>query len=523
MRCAKGRSTGSDCSDRLTSDATVPAQSTYDAVVVGAGPNGLATAITLARAGCSVAVFEGEATVGGGARTAELTLPGFRHDICSAIHPLGVASPFFRSLPLEDYGLAWIFPPAALAHPLDDGSAALLVQSIEATAEHLEADAKAYLKLMKPLVSDWQRLEKDVLGPIRFPKHPWCLARFGWYGLPPATHIAGRLFVGERARGLFAGLAAHAIMPLEKWTTAAFGLILGILGHVVGWPMPRGGSQSIAEALASYLRSLGGEIFTGQPVQALDALPSARAVLCDVTPRQLLRLAGSRLPRSYRARLERYRYGPGVFKIDWALAAPIPFRNPECGGAGTVHLGGTLAEIAAGERAIWNGEHPERPFVLLAQQSRFDTTRAPEGKHTAWAYCHVPNGSTVDMTETIERQVERFAPGFRDDILARHTMTTAELERYNPNYIGGDINGGVQDLLQQFARPVLRWVPYATPVEGLYLCSSATPPGGGVHGMCGYHAARAALRQVFGIRETNESAPLVGLQDTREEIVGNRT
>jgi phytoene dehydrogenase-like protein len=468
-----------------------------DAIVVGSGPNGLAAAVTLARAGCSVIVFEAKDAVGGGARTAELTLSGFRHDICSAIHPLGAGSPFFRTLPLHEHGLEWICPPAALAHPFDDGTAAVLETSLENTALTLGEDANAYFRLMSPFVARWEKLAPELLGPLHFPRRPITLARFGRFAARSACRFAKSSFVGERARGFFAGLAAHSIMPLEQPLTAAFGLVLAILGHAVGWPMPRGGSQQIANALASCLRSLNGQIVTNKPIASVDELPPARAIFLDVTPRQLLRIAGHRLPARYRRKLERYRYGPGAFKMDWALEGPIPFKAAECTRAGTVHLGGGLEEIAASERAAWQGNPPEKPFVLLAQPSLFDSTRAPQGKHTAWAYCHVPNGSTVDMTERMESQIERFAPGFRERILARHVMTTTQLEQYNANYIGGDINGGVQDIRQLFARPTLRLVPYSTPVKSIYLCSSSTPPGGGVHGMCGYHAARAALAKVL--------------------------
>ncbi len=466
----------------------------YDAIVVGSGPNGLASAITLAQAGRSVIVLEAKDTVGGGTRSAELTLPGFVHDICSAIHPLGVGSPFFRALPLAEHGLEWIHPSAPLAHPFDDGTAAMLENSIGATCNSLDQDADAYRKLMESLVSDWDKLADALLGPLRPPSHPIAMVRFGLSGVQSASGLAKRVFKGERARGLFAGLAAHSIMPLDQIITAAIGLVLGILGHTVGWPMPRGGSQKIADSLASYLRSLGGEIITNRAIETIDELPTARTILLDVTPRQLLRMADHLLPAGYRRKLEAYRYGPGVFKVDWALDGPIPWKAKECARAGTVHLGSTLEEIAIGERMVWEGKHPEKPYILVAQQSLFDPTRAPEGKHTAWAYCHVPNGSTFDMTERIQAQIERFAPGFRDLILARNTKSTLEFERYNPNYIGGDINGGVQDLRQLFTRPTARLVPYSTPVKGLYICSSSTPPGGGVHGMCGYHAARAVLR-----------------------------
>jgi phytoene dehydrogenase-like protein len=473
----------------------MPKQRAYDAIVVGAGPNGLAAAITIAQAGYSVLVLEGEETIGGGTRSAELTLPGFVHDVCSAIHPLGAGSPFFCTLPLAKYGLEWIHPPAALAHPLDDGTAVILERSLEATAARLGPDGSAYRSLMAPIVHDWAKLTLDVLGPLRIPpRHPFALARFGLRALRPVGGLARSLFRGERAPALLAGIAAHAMLPLERIPAAAFGLILAAAGHTIGWPLPRGGSQHIADALGAYLQSLGGEIVTGRRVASLNEVPPARAVLCDVTPRQLLRMAGDRLPGAYRRRLAGYRYGPGVFKMDWALDGPIPWKAAECGRTATVHLGGRLDEIAASERAVWQGDHAERPYVLLAQPSLFDPSRAPDGKHTAWAYCHVPNGSTFDMTERIEAQVERFAPGFRDCIVGRSTKTAAEMERYNPNYIGGDINGGVQDVWQLFTRPVPRLVPYSTPLDGLYICSSSTPPGGGVHGMCGYFAAQAALR-----------------------------
>ena len=469
-------------------------QRRYDAVVVGAGPNGLAAAIELARAGRSVLVVEAAPTVGGGTRSAELTLPGFVHDVCSAIHPLGLASPFFQGLPLAEHGLQWIQPSVALAHPFDDGSAVILHRSIDETAALLGRDGRAYRALMGPMAASWNTLGGEILRPLRLPRHPLRLINFGVRAIWPARLLAEAIFRDERARGFFAGLAAHAIMPLERIPSAAFGIMLGTLGHVVGWPLPRGGAQTIADAMASYLRSLGGEILTDARVDVLDDLPPAHDVVCDVTPRQLLRIAGERLPAGYRRALERYRYGPGVFKIDWALDGPIPWTAPECTRAGTVHLGATLPEIAASERAMWRGSHYDRPFVLLAQQSLFDSSRAPEGKHTVWAYCHVPHGSTCDMTEDIEAQIERFAPGFRDRVLARNVMGPAAMERYNANYVGGDINGGVQDLFQHFTRPVARIIPYTTPVPGLFLCSSSTPPGGGVHGLCGYFAARAVLQ-----------------------------
>jgi phytoene dehydrogenase-like protein len=466
----------------------------YDAVVVGSGPNGLAAAITLARAGRAVLVIEGRDTVGGGMRTAELTLPGFRHDICSAVHPLGVASPFFRSLPLEEHGLRWIQPDAPLAHPLDHGQAIVLDRSLDATAPYLGRDGAAWRRLIEPLAEQWEGILADLLGPLRAPRHPLPFARFGAGAILPAAVLARTWFRGPRARALFAGLASHSIMPLGKPVTAAYGLMLGLLAHGVGWPMPAGGSQSIADALASYLRSLGGEISTGWWVRSLDELPPASAYLFDITPRDLLRIAGDALPDGYRRSLSRYRYGPGVFKLDYALDGPIPWRNPVVGRGGTVHVGGTLEEIVASERDAWQGRHSPRPFALVVQPSLFDPSRAPSGRHTVWAYCHVPNGSTADMSAAIEGQIERFAPGFRDRILARHAMNAAQLEQYNPNYVGGDINSGVQDLFQHFTRPAVRISPYTTPNPRLFLCSSATPPGGGVHGMCGYWAAQAALR-----------------------------
>ena len=469
---------------------------TYDAVIVGSGPNGLAAGITLARGGKSVLVLEAKPTIGGGTRTAQLTIPGFMHDVCSALHPLGVASPFFRDLPLAQHGLEWVYPPASLAHPLDDGTAVMVEGTVEQTAANLGPDAGAYRRLMEPLVDGWQGLLDDVLGPLRFPSHALLMARFGLTALLPAATLARAVFRGERARAVFAGMAAHAMLPLTSPATAAIGLILGLLSHAIGWPMARGGSQRIADALGAHLESLGGEYRTGSPVHSTRDLPQARATLFDTSPRTLVGISGDRLPAGYRDALLRFRYGPGVFKLDYALDGPIPWRAEECLRAGTVHLGGTLEEITESEAAVWQGEHPERPYVILAQQSLFDATRAPEGKHTAWAYCHVPHSSTEDMTARVEAQIERFAPGFRDRILALSTMDASQMEAYNPNYVGGDINAGVQDLRQFFTRPVVRVNPYTTPVRGLYLCSSSTPPGGGVHGMCGTHAARAAMRHL---------------------------
>jgi phytoene dehydrogenase-like protein len=465
-----------------------------DAIVVGSGPNGLAAAVVLARAGLSVSVLEAEETVGGGCRSAELTLPGFVHDVCAAVHPLAVASPFMRSVPLERHGVEWVQSPAALAHPFDDGTAALLVRSVDETAAGLGEDAARYRRLMAPLVERADPLLAELLAPIRLPRSPGTMARFSARAALPASVLARRTFRGAHARGLFAGLAAHSMLPLTRLPSAAFGLVLGVLAHSVGWPFARGGSQRIADGLASYLESLGGEVETARRVDGLAELGALRPALFDVSPRSLVEITGGALPSGYRRRLERFRYGPGVFKLDWALEGPIPWRAAECASAATVHLGATLEEIVASEREPWRGGVSERPFVLLAQQTLFDPSRAPEGKHTAWAYCHVPNGSPVDMTERIEAQVERFAPGFRELVVGRSAMGPAEMEAHNANYVGGDINGGAADLLQTLARPALRASPYASPLPGVFLCSASTPPGGGVHGMCGFHAARAALR-----------------------------
>ena len=471
----------------------------YDAVVIGSGPNGLAAAITLAKAGRSVVVYEAAEKVGGGMRSVALTAPGFISDVCSTAHPLAISSPFFRTLPLERFGLEWVQPPAPLAHPLPDGPAVILERSVTATAAHLGLDADAYERLIGPLARDWTVLADVFLGPLRplaMGVHPLLASRFGLGAMRSASGLAQARFRGVAARALFAGMAAHGMLELERGPSASFGLILAASAHAVGWPVARGGSQSLADALAGYLREIGGEIISGCPIASLDELPSAGAILCDVTPRQLLRLAGERLPAPYRAALNRFRYGPGVFKVDYALDGPVPWSDSNCLQAGIVHVGGTLGEIALAERGVAHGEIPERPFTLVAQQSLFDATRAPAGRQTLWAYCHVPHGSRVDMTERIEAQIERFAPGFRDRILARHTMNTAALELYNANYIGGDINGGLQDWSQLFTRPVARLNPlnpYATGAPGVYICSSSTPPGGGVHGMCGYWAARAAL------------------------------
>ncbi|MFL5787629.1 MAG: phytoene desaturase family protein [Flavisolibacter sp.] len=468
----------------------------YDAVVVGSGPNGLAAAITMQQAGLSVLIIEGEDIVGGGTRSAELTLPHFIHDVCSAIHPLAVSSPFFKKLPLEKHGLEFIYPPIQAAHPFDNGSAAVLLKSVNETAQHLGNDKEVYLKLLGPIVKEWPLLLPEILRPLHFPKHPLVMAGFGLKAITSALHFS-RHFKTTEAKGLWGGMSAHSIQSLSNPATSAFALVLMALGHTYGWPMPKGGSQSIANALVSYFVSLGGIIQTNYFVRSLDQLPSSHALFFDVTPKQLLEIAGQKFSSFYRWQLNNYRYGMGIFKIDWALKEPIPFTSKECRNAGTVHLGNTFEEIAESEFQTSKGKHAEKPFVLLAQQSLFDATRAPAGKHTAWAYCHVPNGSDVDMTERIENQVERFAPGFRDIVLEKHIMNSSMLENYNPNYIGGDINGGIIDARQLFTRPALRFSPYRTSAKGIYICSSSTPPGGGVHGMCGYNAANRALKDIF--------------------------
>jgi phytoene dehydrogenase-like protein len=488
----------------------------YDAVVIGAGPNGLAAAITIARAGYSVIVYEASATPGGGSRSKELTLPGFTHDVCSAVHPYGAVSPFFQTLPLARYGVQWIHAPVPLAHPLPDGRVALLTRDLDGLAATLgAADAAAWRRLVEPTINHWDAIVAGGLGPIRplrqlrQPIASLSLARFGLFALQSARGVAERSFTDDPARALLAGIAAHAMLPLEQPPTAAAGMLMIGMAHVAGWPVVRGGSQRLTDALVAYLRDLGGVIKTNHPITSLHELPRARVILADVTPRQLVALADDKLPDGYARRLSRYRYGPGVFKIDFALDGPVPWRNPAAARAATVHIGGTLPELALSERAVWNGEPSPRPFVLLAQPSLFDHTRAPVGKHTIWAYCHVPHAADIDMTERIEAQIERFAPGFRDRILAKHTFSARQMEAYNANYVGGDINGGLANLAQLFTRPIITpdiANPYATPTPGLYICSSSTPPGGGVHGLCGQFAAQAALRSVFGWSEAGIEA-----------------
>ena len=469
-----------------------------DAYVVGSGPNGLAAAIRLAQSGWRVVVVEAESTPGGGVRSAEVTLPGFVHDTCSAVYPFVVSSPFFSTLPLQDHGLEWVYPPVPLAHPFDDGTAALLRPSLDETAEDLGPDAAAYRGLIGPLLPHWKDLFSGALGPPRFPRHPFLMARFGLHALRSARAVASSEFKTERAQGLFAGLAAHSILPLENLTSSAVAIMLAVAAHAKGWPVVRGGSQQLTAALISYLKSLQGSLVTGCSVESLDQMPLSRATLLDVTPRGLLRLTEDGLAfatwDNYRHKLAGFRYGMASFKIDWALSSPVPWRAAECKLADTVHIGGTLDEISESERMAAEGKAADRPFVLFAQPSLFDPSRAPQGKHTAWGYCHVPNGYTGDMVEMIERQVERFAPGFRDCILARSVMGPPALERYNRNLVGGDIAGGALDLSQLFLRPGIRL--YKTPSPQIFLCSSSTPPGPGVHGMCGFWAAETALRSI---------------------------
>lgn len=461
------------------------------ACVIGSGPNGLAAAIVLAQAGLCVDVFEAESTPGGAARTMELTLPGFLHDIGSAVHPLGAGSPFFSALPLQDHGLKWIRSPGTVAHPLDDGRAIVLERGLQTMSDAIGPDAAAWIRLVRPFVENWKEFASAVLRPVTFlPKHPLLMARFGTKALQSAKAIASR-FQTDRARALFAGFAAHSFLALEEPLSGAFGMVFAISAHAVGWPIPRGGAQSITNALCGCLSSLGGSVRTSSRIESLAELGNYNLILCDVTPRQLIRIGSQNFTENFKRALKRFRYGPGAFKIDYALSTPIPWKNPDCSRAATVHLGGTFEEIAASEDAVRNGRVAELPFVILAQPTLFDDSRAPAGKHTAWAYCHVPNGFNVDMLGRVENQIERFAPGFRDCILARRVFAPAELETMNANLVGGDIGGGALDLRQFLFRPT--WRTYATSARNVYICSSSTPPGAGVHGMCGYHAAKMAL------------------------------
>ena len=468
-----------------------------DAVVVGSGPNGLAAAIELARSGYTVALLEAGDRIGGGMHTRELTLPGFLHDECSAVHPMGVLSPFFRQLPLADHGLRWLPFPASVAHPLDEGPAAMLSRSFDTTAERLGVDGPRWRALVEPFLAHPHDLLEDLLGPLRpLPKRPFLMARFGWTALRSSAALARAKFQTREARALFAGLSGHSVLPLDTLLTSALGLIFALTAHIEDWPCAQGGSRAIADALGATLQSFGGTVETGRRVRSLADVPDARVMLFDLAPRPFVEIAGDALPAGYRRRLLRYRYGPGTFKLDWALDGPIPWSDPAVGDASTVHVGGTLEEIAASERDAWEGRSGDRPYLILCQQSHVDASRAPDGKHTGYAYCHVPSGSDEDMTDRIERQIERFAPGFRDLILARHVTKPSDFEALNPNYVGGAITGGAADATQLFTRPVARLNPYTTPNPALFLCSASTPPGGGVHGMCGYYAARAAIRRL---------------------------
>ncbi|QOV90722.1 phytoene desaturase family protein [Humisphaera borealis] len=468
----------------------------YDAIVIGSGPNGLGAAIELARNGKSVIVYEAADTVGGGMRSAELTLPGFVHDHCSTVQALCLASPLFSSLPLSDYGMELVHPEIPVAHPLDDGSAVLLHRSVEQTAEQLGRDGGHYRNIFELMTRHWSKLSPQLLSsPLAFPKHPLLMAGFGMKAMKSARAFVEQNFLTTAAKALFAGCAAHSVLPMEWMGSAAYGLVLMTAAHAGGWPVAKGGSQKLADALAAHLRTLGGTIELGRHIRSLDELPAAKVILCDVAPRNLATIAGSRLPPAYVKKLMHYAHGPGAFKIDYALSQPVPWKCADVGRAGTIHLGGTFDDIADAEQFPWDGRCAPRPYVLAVQASRFDPTRAPEGKQTFWAYAHVPHGSTADVTERIEAQLERFAPGFRDCVLARKVTTAADFAAWNPNLIGGDIAGGASTFWQTFARPVLSRNPYRTPAKGLYLCSASTPPGGGVHGMCGYHAARAALRE----------------------------
>ena len=465
------------------------------AVVIGSGPNGLAAAIVLAQAGLQVEVYEAQPQAGGGARTLPLTLPGFMHDFGSAVHPMALASPFFSTLPLRDHGLEWIQPSAPVAHPLDDGTAVILDRDLGEAERALGADGKQWRRLFGPFAERWNELAPEVLRPVSLlPKHPFLLARLGLLGFPSASSLANVWFKSPRTKALFAGLAAHSILSLEEPLSSAFGIMLGATAHAVGWPIPRGGAQSITNALCGYLASLGGVVHTSSPIENLAALGEFNVALCDVTPRQLLQIAGERLSSSYKRSLERYRYGPAVFKVDYALSAPIPWQAAECARSVTVHIGGTLEEFVISEDAMRHGRHAERPFVLLAQPTLFDPARAPAGKHIAWAYCHVPNGSGFDMLPRLEAQIERFAPGFRDCVLERRIFSPAALQAMDANLVGGDIGGGLSNLPQFLFRPTMRY--YATSNRSIYICSASTPPGGGVHGMCGYNAAKLALERM---------------------------
>lgn len=471
----------------------------YDSVVVGSGPNGLAAAILLAQNGLKVKVFEAKDTIGGGTRTLELTEPGFLHDVCSAVHPTAVGSPYLKTLPLSEYGLEWIHPDYPVAHPLEKGNATVIPRSLDETVSLLGKDGENYRKMIGNTVNNWDRISHDLFGPIRIPQNPFSMIQFGWYGMFSAKLLANSMFSSISSKAYLAGLTAHSILPLEKIFSGSFGLVLAATIHAAGWPVAKGGSHSITHAMAAYFESLGGEVETGNEITSAEELPESKAVLFDLTPKQIAGIAGKKLPDTFRKKLQKFKYGPGAFKMDFALSEPVPWANEQCKKAGTLHLGGTFEEIARSERQTWDGEHPDKPYILVSQPSLFDDSRAPKGKHTLWAYCHVPNGSEQDCSEEIIAQIERYAPGFRDTIISYSTMTASEFESYNANYIGGDINGGAQFVKQLIFRPVIKWDPYKLAGDRLYICSSSAPPGGGVHGMCGYHAARSVLSNEFDI------------------------
>lgn len=473
-----------------------PGRTKNDVVIIGSGPNGLSAGILLAKKGLSVRIVEARDTIGGGMRSAELTLPGFVHDICSTIHPLALGSPFFRDIEVEKLGVEFAESPATVAHPIDERRAALLFRSIDETSANLAPDGDNYQRQFRPLAKNWKKLVPELLAPLHIPKYPYLLGTFGLKALMSARFYTQNFFKAEMARAAFAGCAAHSMIPLTSAASASFGLVLTMLVHAVGWPLVRGGSMRLAKALGDHFVSLGGKVDTGHRVENIDEFDWSGALLFDLTPRQIIKIAGHRLPHRYQKKLEGFRYGAGVFKIDYALSRPVPWRLDKCSQAATVHLGGTFDEIARSEQLVGKGRTPEQPFVIFTQTSLFDRTRAPDGKHTGWAYCHLPNGSTVDMTEPIERQIERFAPGFRDCVLERHVMSPTDMESYDSNYIGGDINGGAAYLSQLFTRPVAQLDPYHIPGTSMFICSSSTPPGGGVHGMCGYHAANSVLSRL---------------------------
>ena len=472
----------------------------YDAIVVGSGPNGFAAAITMQRVGLAVLLIEGKEILGGGMRSAELTLPGFIHDVCSAVHPLGADSRIFKQFNLEEFGLEYLTPEYAVAHPFDNGSSVAIQSSIEITAGQLGKDANTYKNIFLPLVREWPSVRSAFLGPLHLSNYSNAKAKFACYALSSASHFAKHQFKTDAAQSVFAGMGAHSMLPLNKLTTSSMAIVLNILAHINSWPLPKGGAQQVTNALAACFKKSGGEIQTGCMITSLKQLPPSTVVMLDVTPAQLLSIAEEEFSALYKWQLHRYKYGEGIFKIDWALSQPVPFTNVKCRSAATIHIGGSIQEIYNSEELVSKNKHSDKPFVLFAQPGVVDASRAPAGKHTAWAYCHVPNGSQIDMTDTIEKQVERFAPGFKDCILARSVMNTHDIESYNPNYIGGDINGGAAIASQLFTRPVLKLSPYRTSKKGIYICSSSTPPGGGVHGICGYYAARSTLKDLFDIQ-----------------------